>query len=99
MAGIAGKMTPPDGSRERAMAPDPRLGPLGQPRADGVKPDSRPDGARPEPQVADPEPGPLGQNRRPDIQGARRALACTALSAWAGEAAIGCYSGHDKDKS
>ena len=99
MAGIAGKMTPPDGSHDRATAPDPRIGPLGQPRADSVKPDSRPDGDAPEPQVADREPEPPGQNRRPDLQGARRALACTALSAWAGEAAIGCYSGHDKDQS
>ena len=99
MAGIASKTTPPDGSRDRAMAPDPRLGPAGQPRSDGVKPESRADGVKPEPQVAGREAEPPGENGRSDLQGARRAIACTTLSAWAGEAAIGCYSGHDKDHS
>jgi len=99
MAGIASKTTPADGSPDRAMASDSRIGPLGEARADGVKPESRADGVKPEPQVGDRAPESPGQNRRPDLQGARRALACTALSAWASEAAIGCYSGHDKDQS
>src|SRR5262249_49508025 len=99
MAGISSKTTPAGGSPDRAMASEFRIGPLGEAGAGGGQPEAPAPGGQPQTPGGDRAPGAPGQNRRPDFQGARRALACTALSAWASEAAIGCYSGHDKDQS